>query len=317
MTLRPADLGDDFARQIITHRLPPVDPFLVRLFRFLYGRRTGLKPETTRAILEDVKSPTVTSSLFQKSILRSIMLLIGMILGLIVVRFVSGLQSDQAIIAVLVANGMLFCLAMCGFLIKESSDGLQPLFFAFNSSVGKANRADFYQARAHSPEYAFGLLVNDVSQMSNVLPAAEEPLRDAVRLFGESLSRLSAIVPVTGMSAAEHCRAMRAIRDHADYESDSVVRDARLAQADAHEKAANAAFRNETQARRIAALRDTLTVQIEALRQELPAFQNGGVGIENLAAITESVHAVAAEVTSAATARAEVNAVLTAGAGGR
>lgn len=152
-------------------------------------------------------------------------------------------------------------------------------------------------------------LVCDVVVAKDIAPEVAAPLRDAVRLFGESVGRLSAVRPVYGGDSASLRRAAESARREAERQTDPVIGEALTAQAEAHERATVAAERNETRIRRINALRATVAAQIEALRQELPAFQTGNVSLTNLSALSESVRTVAAEVTNAATARAEVDAV--------
>lgn len=145
--------------------------------------------------------------------------------------------------------------------------------------------------------------------------AAEADVRAAIQALGQAVDALPQVdlAPVdTDALRAEAA----ALRTQALQEHDRIISDSRENRADALERRANAADRSVQYARRITALQEEIAAQIAATRQDLSAFHadGGGAGVNSasFAHLADAGKRIASVAVSAAAARAELDAPLSA-----
>ena len=151
-------------------------------------------------------------------------------------------------------------------------------------------------------------LAREMMRQENVAPDAAQNLCDALRLLGNAAERLPAAThPQTAPDTLR--QAADAARAEANRETDPVTQASLLRRADALERSAASAVQAAIIAKRTEALRGELAAQTQSLRLGLAAYQTGDTGAAGLAALSENIRTVAAEAVSAASARAELDAV--------
>jgi len=162
-----------------------------------------------------------------------------------------------------------------------------------------------------SLDRTFAQLIREVTRQEHISPEAEEGLREAIRAIGDAIDRLPPLPASSTVDAiALHQNALT-VRVRADTETDAITQASLARQADALERSALAAERSSVHLRRTNALHQELTAQIEALRLGLTAFYTGDADITGLTALSENVRTVAAEATSVAEARTELDSIST------
>ncbi|MGC4042383.1 MAG: hypothetical protein QM758_01085 [Armatimonas sp.] len=168
---------------------------------------------------------------------------------------------------------------------------------------------DALLAAANDPlERAYFQLIKDTLRQSNLSESAENELRSALRALGDAMEQLPSAAPESAAVAPETLQAeAKALREKGMQESDQTVSDSLIRQADARERSANAISRSQQTLRRNAVLRDELVAQTEALRIGLAVQSTEQSGIGELANLAESARRVAAEATSLADARNELD----------
>lgn len=178
----------------------------------------------------------------------------------------------------------------------------------------------------HKLERAYlNLALTALHQRANASADAEQDVRDALRALGEAIDNL----PFGAFSDANVSVSL--LRDdaretllRAQNETDHVIAASLRRRAEALEQAADATDRSALLIRRGVALRDELLAQTEALRLGLTSFNNansdaagmGGassaqVASGSLSRLAESVRDVAREARSIASAREELDGVVT------
>ncbi|HVK03014.1 MAG TPA: hypothetical protein VM490_06040 [Armatimonadaceae bacterium] len=157
-------------------------------------------------------------------------------------------------------------------------------------------------------ERSYLMLLRDALSQANLSPEAETDLRAAIRSLGQAIDRMPPLT--TGMRVDAEALREDALSAQAEAaaEPDPVIAASKERRAEALERSAKAAAQSALLLRRTAALREELAAQTEALRLGLAAFYSGGGDAHDLSHLAESVRAVAAEATSVADARAELDA---------
>lgn len=143
----------------------------------------------------------------------------------------------------------------------------------------------------------------------NVADNAGKSLREALRALGEAIDALPHVPAADADTNALRLDADRA-RAEAGREPDAVAAASLRRRADALDRSARAASQSEALRRRAAVLRDELLAQTESLRLGLAAARPDSGEVAGLAALAESVRAVADEAAGVAAARAELDAAL-------
>lgn len=156
-------------------------------------------------------------------------------------------------------------------------------------------------------QQAYTRLVREVISHPRIPDDAQDGLRDALRALGEAMSQLSGGAGAAPVVPTELRASADAVRARSDAETDPVTQASLARQADAMERTASAAERSAVLIKRANALHDELAAQIESLRLGLTAFYDGNADMPGLAALSESVRAVAAESVSVVSARAELD----------
>lgn len=143
----------------------------------------------------------------------------------------------------------------------------------------------------------------------NVTNNSAKSLRDALRALGEAIDALPYVPAADADAQTLRADADRA-RAEAGREPDAVAAASLRRRADALDRSARAASQSEALRRRAAVLRDELLAQTESLRLGLAAARPDSGEVAGLAALAESVRAVADEAAGVAAARAELDAAL-------
>jgi hypothetical protein len=158
-------------------------------------------------------------------------------------------------------------------------------------------------------ERAYLTLVRDAIRQE-VPRQTEEDVRAAIQALGEAIDRLPTVTlpsidtaPLRAEAEALIAQARRSGTDRVIAESLERRADALLRRAEAHDRSLLSVQRTD-------ALRSEIEAQIEALRAGLAAFSAGMPVTEDMAHLSESARRVAAEATSAADARAELDALV-------
>jgi|GEM_PF-2345135 hypothetical protein len=155
-------------------------------------------------------------------------------------------------------------------------------------------------------ERSYLMLLREALNQSNLSPEAENDLRAAIRSLGQTIDRIPPLSAGIRVDADELRSEARVAEAEARAESDPVIAASKARRAEALERSARAAEQSALLLRRSAALRDELAAQTEALRLGLAAFYSGAGDITDLSHLSESVRSVAAEASSVADARAEL-----------
>lgn len=170
---------------------------------------------------------------------------------------------------------------------------------AMTEIEGLLEKTDDELGRAHL------CLVRDAIRQE-VPEAVEEDLRTAIKALAEAIDRLPAVMAMPLDTAALRREAETLLADAAR-EPDRVTAESVERRADALFRRADSNDRSALLSRRANALKQEIIAQTEALREGLAAFNTGTIGdISDLSHLAESARRVAAEATSAADARVEL-----------
>ncbi|MBB6053534.1 hypothetical protein [Armatimonas rosea] len=155
---------------------------------------------------------------------------------------------------------------------------------------------------------SFLLLVREAQSQTNLPDAAQNELKEAIRVLGLALERLPSAPAETALRDTESLRAESgSLRQQALTETDRVAADSLERRADALERSASAMEKSATLLRRNSLLRQELQAQIEALRLELGSTVVTGTDTTSLAQVASVARGVAREADALATARAELD----------
>jgi hypothetical protein len=164
-------------------------------------------------------------------------------------------------------------------------------------------------------EQAYLRLVRDaVRQTAEVSPETEAEVQAAIHSLGEAIDRLP-VVNVTPVDTAALRSEAAALQTEALTNPDRVIGESLERRADAILRRADANDRSGLAVRRTAALRAEIEAQIAALREGIATLGTGygtadNATSENLQHLSESARRLATEAISAASARAELDAVV-------
>jgi hypothetical protein len=164
-------------------------------------------------------------------------------------------------------------------------------------------------------EQAYLRLVRDaIRQTSEISPETEAEVQGAILSLGEAIDRLP-VVDVIPVDTAALRREAEALQADALVNPDRVIGESLERRADAMLRRADANERSGLAVRRTAALRAEIEAQIAALREGIATLGTAyGVSdsatSENLQHLSESARRLASEAVSAASARAELDGVV-------
>lgn len=313
MELRPADLGGELAVQVVKARVAIANAGRrVGRFRTAFAEQTAkTKPTSLNMIdklmlrgsgfsAESGPQALVAMGTYRRGVaVGAVAASLGILPGLMTMASQGNMAGAGAMGAVGITMsalmGTLFLTSGRRYLSSPVTD--DELVNLTVTNQGSTLRQNFLR------------LARDVRKQESISPEAEAGLRDALRAVGEAMEKLP-FSPVNTIDASELRRNAAAIRAQADAETDAVTQASLSRQADAVERSAAAAERSSLLTKRTTALQAELAAQIESLRLGLTAFYTGDTDVSGLAALSENVRAVAAEATSVADARTELDAAV-------
>jgi hypothetical protein len=158
-------------------------------------------------------------------------------------------------------------------------------------------------------EVEFLRFVQDVLDVRGLSPTAESEVRRVVRSIGEAVGSLPDPMLENDDVAGMVNNAER-LAEQARGESDSVVAESLLRQAEAHLTRANALDNNRKLVRRTQVLQEELVAQVRAVRSLLPTLGDQSVSAATdfgrLVSVAATVQSIASEASSVAQARQEL-----------
>jgi hypothetical protein len=152
-------------------------------------------------------------------------------------------------------------------------------------------------------------LVQDALSLQNLSVTAETEVKRVIRALGDAIGAVPAI-EAEGEDMADVLTDAEMLAARATRESDKVVAESLLRQADAHVSRAKAMENNRRLGRRTKILRDELLSQVKAVRSVLPHLgsdaASAATDFSRFATLSADVQSIANEAASVADAREEL-----------
>lgn len=190
-----------------------------------------------------------------------------------------------------------------------STLGGQYILRRAHQALGLKESEELIERCQDDLEKSYLQLVRDAIRVEGSEKSAEK-LREALEALGQAIEALPPITIEPQDTSLMHAQATL-LREKATTETDSVIAQSLLRQAESVEQRTQSQEKAALLARRTTVLRDEIFAKIAALRDALAAQQSGQLDATALATLSQSARDVARESQSAAAAQEELAHYLT------